>query len=347
LNCGNYVFQRAGHPVAVVERPDSNTRLATGRPQQRDRVRRRPPLGTIAVFQRGTRIGTLDGEVPIEALTPGNYLVAYPQHSLSVTSIDASPTPVRSRLVRILQDAFGAGLPHRDLLLHVDQSVYWDNILIPIRLLVPNKNVRHEPVLGVRSIGIRLREPSLLISEGIWVSTWQNTDQRGYYFVGGQAILNAGYSAEESETMTGPILARVNEFLTKRSLGICTAALWLTRGEKIIEAIPDRSKFVFAVSAGSIDLTIISGNAVVGDAAEFPRDASRRAGIAIARVQVRSGDEVRDLPMDHPDWTMGFCECQWSGMQPFRWTTGTARIPPILLKGLAGPLQLTITLLNQ
>jgi hypothetical protein len=62
---------------------------------------------------------------------------------------------------------------------------------------------------------------------------------------------------------------------------------------------------------------------------------------------VRSGDEVRELPMDHPDWTMGFRECQWSGMLPFRWTTGTARIPPTLLKGPGGPLQLTITLLNQ
>jgi len=291
---------------------------------------------------------TLDGEVvAIEALAPGNHLTVYPQHSLPVISIDASSTPVASRLVRIVQSAFGAGIPQRDLLLRADQCIYWDNILIPIRLLVPNKNIRREPVLGLRSVGIRLQEPSILISEGIWVSTWHNTDQRGYYIVGGQAILNAGYSQEASETITGPILARVNEYLTKRSLGIRTAALWLTRGDQIIKAIPDGTKFVFAISAGSIDLTIISGNAVVGDTAEFPRDASRRVGIAIARVHVRSGDEIRELPMDHPDWTKGFRECQWSGMQPFRWTTGTAHIPPTLLKGLAGRLQLTITLLNQ
>jgi len=178
------------------------------------------------------------------------------------------------------------------------------------------------------------------------VSTWRNTDQRAYYIVGGQAILNTAHSQEASETITGPILARVNDYLTKRSVGNRTSTLWLTRGDQIITAIPDRSKFVFAVSAGPIDLTIISGSAVLGDTAEFPRDASRRIGIAIARVQVRSGDEVREL--HGSSWLdEGVSRVPMERDAAVSMDDGNGANPPTLLKGLEGPLQLTITLLNQ
>jgi Hint domain len=335
-------------PSSLVASRGSDGETAAKAPaaETRPRLRERAREGETAAFQPGTRIQTSGGETAVEGIEPGSLLIAHPQGSVRALAVDTRGAFSRSGLIRIVRGAFKADLPTNDLLLHPDQCIYWDGTLIPARLLLQVTTIRHEAVAQTGPVEIVLSEPSVVLAEGLWVSSWHNTDQRGYYVVGGALMLNAGFSEAASATITGPIVTALNRDLARRSLAVRLPALWVQTNERTAKGTRDGSRFVFVVKPSGSGLTLVSGQAVLGDRPEFPAAVKERVGVAISRIVATSGDEVREIPMDHPGLIDGFRDCEWRDQRPFRWTTGTARIPADLLTGLGSPVQIDVEILQ-
>jgi hypothetical protein len=97
-----------------------------------------------ACFAAGTRIRTLDGEIPVEALAVGTILRARFAGTAPVVWIGRRhidflrhAKPVDVWPVRVSAHAFGPRMPLRDLLLSPDHAVFVDDVLIPIKHLIP------------------------------------------------------------------------------------------------------------------------------------------------------------------------------------------------------------------
>ena len=102
-------------------------------------------------FVAGTRIATPRGDVPVEALRPGDMVVVCsaerttPQpivwHGRRTVDCRRHPALRSVWPVRVLADAFGDAAPRRDLWLSPDHAVFVEDVLIPIKHLVNGENI--------------------------------------------------------------------------------------------------------------------------------------------------------------------------------------------------------------
>src|ERR1700679_3661313 len=91
-------------------------------------------------FCTGTHILTDRGEIPVERLAVGDYVMtvdgaARPVKWVGHRSLDLSrhPDPDLVRPVRIQANAMGEGMPHRDLYISPDHALLLDSVLVPAR----------------------------------------------------------------------------------------------------------------------------------------------------------------------------------------------------------------------
>jgi hypothetical protein len=95
-------------------------------------------------FAAGTRIGTVLGEVPVEALREGDLIRTViggghaPVVWIGHRHVDcrAHPRPEQVWPIRIVAGAFGPNAPRRDLFVSPDHALYVDGVLIPAKYLV-------------------------------------------------------------------------------------------------------------------------------------------------------------------------------------------------------------------
>ncbi len=86
-------------------------------------------------FAAGTAIATPDGEVAVEALSPGDLVLMDDGRAVPVTfvgrqTLAAFFVPEARSLVRIAAGALGDGLPKRDLVLTGDHALLLDGVLV-------------------------------------------------------------------------------------------------------------------------------------------------------------------------------------------------------------------------
>jgi hypothetical protein len=68
-------------------------------------------------------------------------------------------------------------------------------------------------------------------------------------------------------------------------------------------------------------------------------DDRRCLGVNVERIVVRSANELREVPVDHPDLSQGWHVVERDGIALRRWTSGDAVLP---LPALSGPTILEI-----
>ncbi len=62
-------------------------------------------------------------------------------------------------------------------------------------------------------------------------------------------------------------------------------------------------------------------------------DDRRRLGVPVARIVLRGADEVREIPVDHPDLGKGWWAIERDGQLMSRWTDGEAVLPLPAMRG--------------
>jgi hypothetical protein len=142
-----------------------------------------------ACYLRGTQILTERGQVAVEDLQIGDHVLTLsgkgaplkPIVWIGRSSFDASrhSHPEKVLPIRILEDAFGHGMPCRDLLVSPDHAFPIDGCLIPAQYLVNGATIMQDLTIS-RGVyfHIELKQHDIVLSEGLPAETYLECNNR-------------------------------------------------------------------------------------------------------------------------------------------------------------------------
>ena len=153
----------------------------------------------VTCFLAGSAIQTPDGEVAVEQLRVGDMVMTHTSDGLrpdpvrwtGYRRIDPArhPRPGDVLPVRVRRDAFGPGLPRRDLLLSPNHAIFVDEVLIPVRYLINGDSIRQVPSAGpVSYFHIELDRHGVVFAEGLPCESYLDTGCRQMFENGGVPV---------------------------------------------------------------------------------------------------------------------------------------------------------------
>jgi Hint domain len=311
-------------------------------------------------YAGGTRILTAAGEKPVESLNPGDLVMtvagdeqlARPMKWLGHRHIDLTKVsrPETVAPIFIQRDAFADGMPHRDLMVSPDHGVFVDGYLICARQLVNGTTIRQE--LGLTEVDyyhVELDEHAILLAEGLPAESYLDTGNSGFF-------ANSG-----APTMLHPDLTDPSDYPT-REAGSCAPFVWdeatvrpvwqrladragsigqpvpqhatttdaglrlLSGGRTVVPIHDDGKLVIFAAPQGAREVRLVSRAQSPTEARPWLED-RRRLGVRVTRIVLRNADDLREIPVDHPDLTGGWWAVERDGLAMSRWTDGEAVLP--------------------
>ena len=138
-------------------------------------------VSDAACFVAGTRIATARGDLPVEALRPGDVVRTASGRMAPVRWVGLRDAEAAAP-VRILADAVAPGVPARDLLLSPDHAVFIDGALIPAHRLVNGATVqRLRRQARVTYVHVELDRHDLLLTEGLASESYLDTGNRAAF----------------------------------------------------------------------------------------------------------------------------------------------------------------------
>jgi len=186
---------------------------------------------TAPCFGFGTSILTPEGGVAVERLRVGHRVITRGGGDAAIVWIGrrrldlrGHPEPEIVQPIRIGADAFGDGVPARDLVLSPDHAVFFDGALIPAKALVNGRNVVRLPAASVAYYHVELAEHAVIFAEALAVESYLETGNRGAFENGGGAVtLHPDFAQRLRESRscapfaeTGPAVAAAARLLMER-----------------------------------------------------------------------------------------------------------------------------------
>jgi hypothetical protein len=320
-------------------------------------------------FTHGTMILTPDGEQPVEALCPGQLVVtqvdgvAIPRAVKWVghRRIDLTRHPRAEIMapVRIERDAFADNVPHRDLLVSSDHAIFVDGVLICAKQLVNGTTIRWErDWTAVDYYHVELDQHAILLAEGLPTESYLNTGNSGFFAnSSGQPMVlhpeltdETAYPTREADSCVpfvwdGASVQPVWQRLAERAAAIgqsvpqrvttTDADLQLMLQGRMIKPIYGDDKLViFTLPPSADEVRLVSRAQPPTEARPWLGD-QRRLGVRVARLVLRGPDEVREVPVDHPDLVNGWWAVERDGQAISRWTDGKAALSLPSMRGRA------------
>jgi hypothetical protein len=105
----------------------------------------------------------------------------------------------------------------------------------------------------------------------------------------------------------------------------------IVEGRRAKPVFSENGLHMFAVPPGTTAVRLVSRASSPTAAKPWLED-RRSLGLYAQRIVLRSGNEVHEIPLDHPDLQRGWWEVEGDGTMMRRWTDGEAVLP---LPGLA------------
>ncbi len=211
-------FNYSGATFSVVENGSNNQATVT-------------VTGAVACFAAGTRIATLDGDVAVEALRPGDVVRAHFAGTAPVVWVGhryvdclRHPEPAQVWPVRVKAHAFGPRMPMRDTILSPDHAVFVDDVLIPVKYLIDGKTIAQERVDSIVYYHVELAEHDVLSAQGLAAESYLEAgDRRAFDNAGPVVAMHPSFGARRWEAMgcapmvvAGAALERVRKRLVQR-----------------------------------------------------------------------------------------------------------------------------------
>ena len=319
-------------------------------------------------YARGTMIRTPDGELPVERLRPGRQVITLvdgqevPQTVtwLGHRRIDliAHPRPETVAPIRIQRNAIADNMPHRDLMVSPDHAVFVEGMLICARQLVNGTTIRQElDWTAVDYYHVELDDHAILLAEGLPAESYIDTGNSGFFANSGQPMVlhpdltdetayptrEAGSCApfvwdeasvrpvwhrlaERAAAIGGPVPQRVTT--TEADLRL------MFQGRKIKPIYGDDKLVIFTLPRRADEVRLVSRAQAPTEARPWLDD-RRRLGVRVKRLVLRGPDEVREVPVDHPELVNGWWAVERDGQVFSRWTDGKAALPLPPMRGLA------------
>ncbi len=197
-NVGNGITYQSGPGVLLINGGgDGTLQVGSGLSQSQFAMRSDGASGTDIVisaapcYAEGTRLATPAGEAPVEALRPGDAVLALQGEAwvarrvrwVGRTTVDLArhPQPDRAAPVRIAAHAFAPGVPSRDLWLSPEHAVFVDGALVPAAALLNGATVTQEFPPRVTYLHVELDAHSVLCAEGLAAESYLDTGNRGLF----------------------------------------------------------------------------------------------------------------------------------------------------------------------
>ena len=329
-------------------------------------------LNTDPCYVAGTHILTATGERMVETLMKGDIvltlsggeLIPQPVKWIGRRRIDltAHPRPETVAPVRIRRGAFADNMPHCDLLVSPDHAIFVDGKLICARQLVNGTTIRQEKDWSaVEYFHVELDAHAILLAEGLPAESYLNTGNHGFFINSGEPLVlhpdltdETDYPAREAascapfvwdEAGVLPVWQRLAE--RAAALGQPAPRLATTgdpelrivaKGRTVRPLYGEHGLYIFALPKGATEVCVVSRAGAPTDARPWLDD-RRCLGVNVERVVLRGANELRELPVDHPDLSQGWHAVERHGGSQGRWTNGDAVLP---LPVLVGPIMLEI-----
>jgi len=265
-------------------------------------------------------------------------------------NLAAHPQPRLVAPIRIERGAFADNVPHRDLLVSPDHAILTEGKLICARQLINGATIRQETDRSsVVYYHVELEKHAIMLAEGLPAESYLDTGNRGFFANSSQPghlypdltddADNATREANSCEPFVtdeksiGPVwqsLAERAAALGRRPVSPQTTGdpeLRLLAGDRVIKPVTtDAHRYIFMLPRGASEVRLVSHAAAPCDARPWLED-RRCLGVQIARLVVRGGDEVCDIPLDHPSLVSGWWAAERDGIALRRWTDGYALLP--------------------
>ncbi len=146
----------------------------------------------IPCFAGGTRLLSIDGDILVEDIKPGDILVtvrdggpvsqAVVWTGRRTINIARHPQPELVRPVRIIAGAFGPGVPERDLRLSPEHAIYVDGALFTAISLVNGNTIYQETrCTHVTYHHIELTSHDVVLAEGLPCESFLDTGNRAMF----------------------------------------------------------------------------------------------------------------------------------------------------------------------
>ena len=101
----------------------------------------------------------------------------------------------------------------------------------------------------------------------------------------------------------------------------------LIGGRLLSPATRDKGRYAFVLPPTADGLVLLSRAAKPNDARPWIAD-QRRLGVMVSRLELRIGDALLRIPLDHPQLDDGWWDVEWHGPLGLRrWTNGHAWLP--------------------
>jgi hypothetical protein len=321
---------------------------------------------TAICYARGTMIRTSDGELPVEKLRAGRQVmtlvdgepVARPVKWLGHRRIDLTnhKRPETVAPIRILRGAFADNMPHRDLVVSPDHAIFADGKLICARQLVNGTTIRQETGwTAVDYYHVELDRHAILLAEGLPAESYIDTGNSGF-FANSEAPLvlhpdltdESGYPTREAgscepfvwdEASVRPVWQRladraaaIGRPVPERTLTPDAGLRLLAKGRAVKPIYGDSDLVIFTLPRGAREVRLVSRAGSPTEARPWLED-RRRLGVRVARLVLRGADDLREIPVDHPDLTIGWWAVERDGQIISRWTNGEAVLPLPAMRG--------------
>ena len=307
-------------------------------------------IGTITVpppcFAAGTRLRLADGGVAaVEELSVGTMLatlsgVARPVRWVGQRQVDCRrhPTPERVQPVRVQCDAFGPGLPARDLVLSPDHSLFVDGVLIPVQHLLNGATITREQVSDVHYFHVELDAHDVVLAEDLPAESYLDTGNRSAFATGGGVTdLHPDFSprgwadACAPLVQAGPVVAAARARLCARArtLGFRhrrgVAPVLLVNGRQVAASATRGEVYRYLLPADASEVVIVSATGVPAGRRQDAADC-RQLGVALGGILL---DGV-PLELTGPALVSGFYGVEDPDGAVRRWTDGHAMVdlPP-------------------
>ncbi len=199
-----------------------------------------------ACYAEGTRIATTTGEVPVEALRPGDMVrtldgavrpVCWTGHRR--VRCTGSPAAVALAPYRVMAGAFGPGLPSRDLLLSADHALFVEGVLIPVRYLADGRAIRQVAAEIMTYWHVELDRHAVILAEGLPAeSLLPGEESRNAFAAGRLTALTPRLDPRPSDSLRWEALGCARLVIDGPEIARARALLRPPRAEHLATTIP-------------------------------------------------------------------------------------------------------------
>lgn len=136
-----------------------------------------PIVKTLSGIASGTRIMTMDGEIPVEFLEPGDRIITRDSGVATLRAIEVTEL-TDAPMIRVTADSLGLGRPGEDVLLVPGQSILlrdWRakalygqaQAMVPVSRLVDGQYISHCTVAFARVYALQFDRLHVIYAEGL------------------------------------------------------------------------------------------------------------------------------------------------------------------------------------